>query len=118
MTSRLKIEDGDAAAIHRVITSRFSCKKFLPTPVADSVIADLLALTLRSPSSFSTMPFKCVVVKTDSAKEALAGAMLAANPDKVKEAAFSVVFLSDLGSRLTGCRQLANLIILLVYCDS
>jgi nitroreductase len=54
------------------------------TTGASCFVQDILAVTLRTPSSFNTQPWACVVVRDAAQREALAQAMLGANAAKVR----------------------------------
>jgi nitroreductase len=68
------------AAVDEAITSRRSLRAFLPTPVPQSVIEDILRVAARAPSGTNTQPWK-VTVLTGQAKTALSDKILAVHRD-------------------------------------
>ncbi|RLN46875.1 hypothetical protein BBJ29_002884 [Phytophthora kernoviae] len=77
------------------IQDRYACKAFLPDPVPEQTLQEILKLTLRAPTGFNTQPYACVVVRKQADREKLAEAMMASNVRKVKEAPVVVVFAAD-----------------------
>jgi nitroreductase len=70
----------DPAAVDAAITSRRSVRAFLPTPVARSVIEDILKVAARAPSGTNVQPWK-VHVLTGMARESLSERIMAAYSD-------------------------------------
>jgi nitroreductase len=70
----------DPAAVDAAITSRRSVRAFLPTPVARSVIEDILKVAARAPSGTNVQPWK-VHVLTGTARESLSERIMAAYSD-------------------------------------
>lgn len=70
----------DPAAVDAAITSRRSVRAFLPTPVARSVIEDILKVAARAPSGTNVQPWK-VHVLTGAARESLSERIMAAYSD-------------------------------------
>lgn len=69
-------ETGDETAIvDEALTSRRSVRAFLPTPVDDETIRDILKVAARAPSGTNMQPWKVYVVTGDK-KQALADAIL------------------------------------------
>jgi nitroreductase len=68
------------AAVDQAITSRRSIRAFLPTPVPDAVIREILDVAARAPSGTNTQPWK-VHVLTGAARERFSAALLAAYND-------------------------------------
>ena len=66
---------GETALVDEAITSRRSVRAFLPTPVPDETIRDILRVAARAPSGTNMQPWKVYVVKGDR-KQALADAIL------------------------------------------
>jgi len=62
-------------AIAETFRARHSVRKFLPTPIARNIIAELLELASRSPSGTNAQPWK-VYVLAGTAREALSAALL------------------------------------------
>nr|CCA22394.1 nitroreductase family putative [Albugo laibachii Nc14] len=84
-------------AIRNIIEQRVSTKYFDTTRnVSDSVLADILRLTQRAPTSFNLQPYACVLVREKDDRDRLSSAMLASNADKVKSAPVIAVFAADL----------------------
>lgn len=96
--SRLFSHGEDAAAFARVVRARYSNKRYRPEPIPDHVLAELLTLSQRAPSSFNVQPYTCVVVRGEEAKQRLAGAMLGSNGQSVLEAPVTLVLAADLES--------------------
>ncbi|OWZ02080.1 Nitroreductase [Phytophthora megakarya] len=92
------------------IKERYACKAFLPTPVPDETLREILKLTLRGPTCFNTMPYACVLVREQKDREKLAEAMMDSNVRKVKEAPVVAVFAADLepSQRVPRLQQLAH----------
>jgi nitroreductase len=73
------------AAVDAAITSRHSMRRFLPTPVPQQVIEDILRVASSAPSGTNTQPWK-VTVLTGAAKDALCAAIGAAFDDPEERA--------------------------------
>jgi nitroreductase len=73
------------AAVDAAITSRRSVRAFLPTPVPQQTIVEILDVAARAPSGTNTQPWK-VHVLTGAAKERLTHDILAAYDDPVERA--------------------------------
>ena len=74
------------AAVDAAITSRRSIRAFLPTPVPQETIEQILAVAARAPSGTNTQPWK-VTVLTGEAKARLSAAIRAAYDDPAERAA-------------------------------
>jgi len=71
-----KPEDTDeTAVVDEAITSRRSVRAFLPTPISDETIRDILRVAARAPSGTNMQPWKVYVVSGDK-KRAVAEAIL------------------------------------------
>jgi nitroreductase len=70
-------EIDEAAIVDEVIVSRRSVRGFLPTPVDEAVIRDLLAVASRAPSGTNMQPWKAYVT-TGETKLKVSEAVLAA----------------------------------------
>lgn len=71
-----KAADRDsAAAVDEAIASRRSVRAFLPNPVGEETIGDILRIAARAPSGTNMQPWK-VYVTTGEAKERLSEAIL------------------------------------------
>ncbi|ETM38055.1 hypothetical protein L914_15544 [Phytophthora nicotianae] len=77
------------------IRERYACKAFLPEPVPDETLREILKLTQRSPSGFNTQSWVCIVLRTAEDRAALTTAMIDSNVRKVNEAPVVVVFAAD-----------------------
>ena len=75
----------DAAIVDEAITSRRSVRAFLPTPVPDETIKDILRVASRAPSGTNMQPWKVYVV-TGERKAALSRAILDSGirPEKIE----------------------------------
>ena len=73
------------AAVDAAITSRHSMRRFLPTPVPQPLIEDILRVASFAPSGTNTQPWK-VTVLTGAAKESLSAAICAAFDDPAERA--------------------------------
>ena len=83
-------------AFRHVIFSRFQCKQLKPDPIDPALLHEVLALTLRAPSSFNTQPFKVVIVEDADARARLAAAMIGPpNIERVKNAPCTAIFCAD-----------------------
>ena len=65
----------ETAIVDEAITSRRSVRAFLPDPVADDTIRDILTVAARAPSGTNMQPWK-VYVTTGAVKTALSRAIL------------------------------------------
>lgn len=65
----------ETAIVDEALTSRRSVRAFLPTPVPDDTIRDILTVAARAPSGTNMQPWKVYVV-TGEKKQALADAIL------------------------------------------
>ena len=72
-------------AVDDAITSRRSIRAFLPTPVPQQTITDILRVAARAPSGTNTQPWK-VHVLTGAAKDRLSAAIKAAFDDPAERA--------------------------------
>ena len=73
------------AAVDTAITTRRSIRAFLPTPIPDATIRELLEVAARAPSGTNTQPWK-VHVLTGAARRRFSDAILAAYNDPVERA--------------------------------
>jgi nitroreductase len=80
---RKSTKSSDPDVMRRLIAARHAAKGFLPTPVDAAVLQDVLEMTRRSPSSFNSQPWCCVIVQDAAQRERLAAAMLGGNTFKV-----------------------------------
>ena len=78
--SNRQTTEHDAAAVDAAIASRRSIRAFLPTPVPQETIEQILAVASRAPSGTNTQPWN-VVVLAGAAKENLTRKLLAAYDD-------------------------------------
>lgn len=75
----------DAAAVDHAITSRISVRRFLPTPVPEPLVADLLRVACRAPSGTNTQPWQVHVLIGD-ARVRLSEKILAVHNDPAERA--------------------------------
>lgn len=75
----------ETAIVDNAITSRRSVRAFLPTPVPDEMISDMLTVASRAPSGANMQPWKVYVVKGER-KAALSAAILGSGvrPEKIE----------------------------------
>ena len=59
----------DAAIVDEALTSRRSVRAFLPTPVDDETVRDILRVAARAPSGTNMQPWKVYVVTGDKKQE-------------------------------------------------
>jgi nitroreductase len=74
--------NSDAEALELLLSTRHSCRGFLPDPVADDVIARILHIARRTPSWCNAQPWRVVITKgaaTERFRAAL-GNYVATNP--------------------------------------
>jgi nitroreductase len=78
-------ETARSAIVDEAITSRCSVRAFLPTPVADETVKDILRVAARAPSGTNMQPWK-VYVLTGDKKDALTQAILGSGvrPEKIE----------------------------------
>lgn len=74
----------ERAIVDEALTSRRSVRAFLPTPVDDATIRDILAVAARAPSGTNMQPWKVYVVQ-GAKKQALSDAILNSGmrPEKI-----------------------------------
>ena len=72
-------------AVDAAITSRRSIRAFLPTPVPEATLREILAVAARAPSGTNTQPWK-VHVLTGAARQRLSERLLAAYDDPAQRA--------------------------------
>jgi len=79
------LQSDETAIVDRAITSRRSVRAFLPTPVPEETIRDILRVASRAPSGTNMQPWKVYVV-TGEKKEALSRAILGSGirPEKIE----------------------------------
>ena len=79
------LQSDETAIVDRAIVSRRSVRAFLPTPVPEETIRDILRVASRAPSGTNMQPWKVYVV-TGARKEALSRAILGSGvrPEKVE----------------------------------
>lgn len=74
-----------ADSLHQIATNRFSCRKFLPDPVSDGVITDIVSTARHAPSWNNVQPWKLTITTgeaTDKFRSALhARAAAGASPE-------------------------------------
>ncbi len=78
MNATDKLDKNAVAAVDQAIVSRRSIRRFLPDPVPESVVRDILAVASRAPSGTNMQPWQVRVVAGER-KNALSRALLAAN---------------------------------------
>src|SRR5690606_10569380 len=78
-------ETARTAIVDEAIASRRSVRAFLPTPVPDETVKDVLRVASRAPSGTNMQPWKVYVV-TGEKKEALTRAILGSGirPEKIE----------------------------------
>jgi nitroreductase len=80
MPQRPSFTPDQTAAVDAAITSRASIRAFLPTPVPQETVVDILRVASRAPSGTNTQPWK-VTVLTGGALKSLAAKVFAAFDD-------------------------------------
>ena len=84
-------------AFKRVVLARKATRAFNTTrSVNPSTLNEILRLTLRAPSSFNLMPFKCIIVRDSMVRQKLAYCMTSGNIKRVLDAPVTAVFAADL----------------------
>lgn len=84
-------------AFKRIVLARKATRAFDPTrQIPPSTLHQVLRLTLRAPSSFNLMPFKCIVVRDAVVRKKLAYCMTSGNIKRVLDAPITAVFAADL----------------------
>lgn len=81
----LKTNTESTAAVDAAIRTRRSVRAFLPTPVPNSVVEDILQVASRAPSGTNTQPWQ-VHVLTGEAKQGLSDEIGAAYDDPLERA--------------------------------
>lgn len=82
------MNDASRQAVDAAITSRRSVRAFLPTPVPDATVREILEVASRAPSGTNTQPWK-VHVLTGAARQRLSDAIRAAYDDPAERAQHS-----------------------------
>jgi nitroreductase len=74
--------NSDTEALERLLSTRHSCRGFLPDPVADDVIARILGIAQRTPSWCNAQPWQVIVTKGAATEKfrASLGAHVVKNP--------------------------------------
>ena len=75
----------DSSAVDAAITSRRSVRAFLPTPVPEAVVRDILRVASRAPSGTNTQPWR-VTVLTGEPRAELSRRITAAHDDPLQRA--------------------------------
>ncbi|ESL06666.1 nitroreductase [Trypanosoma rangeli SC58] len=82
-------------AVKGVVRDRRSCRRFDPTrPVDFDVLNDILALTVRAPTSLNLQPWVAVVVSEEEQRAALSHAAL--SQPQPRDAPVTIVFAGDM----------------------
>ncbi|EKF39034.1 nitroreductase [Trypanosoma cruzi marinkellei] len=82
-------------AMKRVVHERRSCKRFDPTkPIDLDVVSELLAMTIRAPTSLNLQPWVAVVIHEEEQRETLSRAAL--GQPQPRDAPVTVVFAGDM----------------------
>lgn len=76
------------SAVDEVITSRYSCRAFLPQPVARETVAEILSVAARAPSGTNIQPWKAWVLSGET-KARVSERLLAAFDDPEEAATHS-----------------------------
>jgi nitroreductase len=79
------MSDSSSNAVDAAITSRRSVRAFLPTPIPEATIREILEVATRAPSGTNTQPWK-VHVLTGDARQRLSDAIKAAYDDPAERA--------------------------------
>ena len=79
------VSDVARQAVDAAITSRRSIRAFLPTPVPEATIREILEVASRAPSGTNTQPWK-VHVLTGASRQRLSDAITAVHDDPVERA--------------------------------
>jgi nitroreductase len=79
------MSDPSSQPVDAAITSRRSIRAFLPTPVADATVREILEVAARAPSGTNLQPWKVHVLSGD-ARRRLSDAILAAYDDPAERA--------------------------------
>lgn len=79
------LQSDETAIVDRAIVSRRSVRAFLPTPVPEETIRDILRVASRAPSGTNMQPWKAYVL-TGEKKEAVSSAILGSGirPEKIE----------------------------------
>ncbi|MFF8995935.1 nitroreductase family protein [Streptomyces sp. NPDC014983] len=86
----------DHATVSRVIRSRRSVRHYLPDPVPDSLLQELVELALEAPSSFNLQARSVVVVAGEQGRKALTAAT--GGQPHPQEAPVTLVFVAESGA--------------------
>jgi nitroreductase len=74
--------------VDSVMDSRYSCRAFLPDPVPQALVAEILAIASRAPSGTNIQPWKVWVLTGDTQKR-VSNSLLAAFDDPEEAATHS-----------------------------
>lgn len=86
-----------AEAAHILCHQRYTEKRFSPKAIPDRVLRQILELAQLCPSSFNLQPYKVIVVRNSTMKEAIATSMSPGNEKTVLTAPVTLVFAADKG---------------------
>jgi nitroreductase len=67
--NQVSVRIADPTSVDAAITSRFSARAFLSTPVAPALLRELLTVASRAPSGTNTQPWRVYVVTGDRQKK-------------------------------------------------
>jgi nitroreductase len=76
------------SAVDEVMNGRYSCRAFLPTPVPEALVAEILSIASRAPSGTNIQPWKVWVLTGDTQKR-VSNSLLAAFDDPEEAATHS-----------------------------
>jgi nitroreductase len=79
------MSDQSSTAVDAAITSRRSIRAFLPTPVSEATVREILDVASRAPSGTNTQPWKVHVLAGD-ARQRLSDAIMVAYNDPTERA--------------------------------
>lgn len=87
-------------AFYQIVHARFSNSHYNQNkPIPSPLLATLLSLTQRAPSSFNIQPYRLILLQDPQLRDKIATqAMLGANGGRVRTAPVTVVFAADLES--------------------
>ena len=91
-----------AEAIEVICHNRHAERNFSTQPVSPEIVQNIMKLTQLAPSSFNMQPYKIILVGSSEMKSAVASAMHPGNDRHVLTAAYSMVFVADIGRLFHG----------------
>jgi len=89
------VKTAEFEGFKKLVSARFSCKRFKSDPIAPHVVKALIDVTRRAPSSFNTQPYRIILVQDKEQRARLAACMSGKNAPACLQAPLVAVFCAD-----------------------